>query len=275
MELSRPQGNLSRWEKVFHRLALLNKYYPMNKGGVKCKSVRTKAVSVEILNQTKDVLVELDAVFFGGFTNSVFAPFLSSGKKRMMETYSDFEVLYEDPLRGAHLLLERLEPLNLDLKIVDGFDGILPDRVEVRLSKELLVTFYKPLSCHNYNLVQVESQQSIRVATIDTILSFYLAFMFTRRNEDRNRYVCTGRFLYELLNDRQRANDDVLQRFTPLCYGKQETPESIRARKAAKFSELKLQPHLSREYQEWFLYYNPERKTRRRKSGTHKTSRKK
>ena len=29
LELSRPLGDLTRWEKVFKRLTLLNKYYPM------------------------------------------------------------------------------------------------------------------------------------------------------------------------------------------------------------------------------------------------------
>ena len=30
LELSRPNGDVSRWEKVMKRLTLLNKYYPMD-----------------------------------------------------------------------------------------------------------------------------------------------------------------------------------------------------------------------------------------------------
>jgi hypothetical protein len=40
------------------------------------------------------------------------------------------------------------------------------------------------------------------------------------------------------------------------CYGKQETLESIRAKKATKFKELRNKKN-SKEYEEWFLRYNP------------------
>ena len=38
LELSRPNGDVSRWEKVLKRLSLLNKYYPLK--GDNCKNIK-------------------------------------------------------------------------------------------------------------------------------------------------------------------------------------------------------------------------------------------
>jgi hypothetical protein len=99
----------------------------------------------------------------------------------------------------------------------------------------------------------------VRVATIDTILSFYLAFLFINEpifTPFRNRHLCLVNFLFELEQKNRLAQKGLLRRFTPTCYGTQETMESIRAKKAAKFAELKTNRN-SKEYQEWFLNYRP------------------
>jgi len=94
---------------------------------------------------------------------------------------------------------------------------------------------------------------------VDTILSFYLAFLFI---DDpmfipfRNRHLCLVNFLFELEQKNRLAQTGLLRRFTAKCYGNQETMESIRAQKAAKFAELKTNRN-SQEYQSWFLSYRP------------------
>ena len=57
-------------------------------------------------------------------------------------------------------------------------------RVEILIGNESLAFLYKPIACHNYNEIMIDKQK-IRVATTDTILSFYLAFLFSKHNEKR------------------------------------------------------------------------------------------
>ena len=96
---------------------------------------------------------------------------------------------------------------------------------------------------------------SIKVATIDTILSFYLGFIYINLPEyDVNRLLCMAAYLFHIQEKNRLGQKGLLKRFNIDCYGKQPTKESIRAEKTAKYKEIKKG---TKEYEEWFLNYNP------------------
>ena len=112
------------------------------------------------------------------------------------------------------------------------------------------------MACHNYNTVVINNQD-VNVATIDTIMSFYLAFLYAGVNYYYNdRILCTAKFLFELEQKNRLAQTGVLKRFTSQCMGVQETMESIRAKKSEKFEELR-GTRGSDEYEKYFLKYSP------------------
>jgi hypothetical protein len=99
--------------------------------------------------------------------------------------------------------------------------------------------------------------QEINVATIDTILSFYLAFMFSNAPYYyKDRILCMAQFLFSVEQQNRLEQRGLLKRFSSSCYGTQPTLESIRALKAEKFKELAGKRE-SREFKEWFFKYNP------------------
>ena len=54
------------------------------------------------------------------------------------------------------------------------------------------------MACHNYNTITVGLQE-INVATIDTMLTFYLAFYYVDKTYyNRDRIICMAQFLFEL-----------------------------------------------------------------------------
>jgi len=100
----------------------------------------------------------------------------------------------------------------------------------------------------------------VKIATIDTMLSFYLAFLYTNReyfNEFSDRILCIAKFLFEVQQKNRLQQKGLLKRFSITCYGHQESLEDMRAEKAKKFRELKGKKG-SREYEEWFLNYRPD-----------------
>jgi hypothetical protein len=97
----------------------------------------------------------------------------------------------------------------------------------------------------------------INVATIDTILTFYLAFMYTKKiYYYKDRLSCLAEYLYDLQEDNRLNQKGLLKRFSMNCYGKQPTMEDIRAEKAQKYAEMSSKKG-TREYNEWFLNYKP------------------
>ena len=98
---------------------------------------------------------------------------------------------------------------------------------------------------------------TIRIATIDTMLSFYLAFIYADRvYYDINRILCMSQFLFDVQQHNRLKQTGLLRRFSINCYGKQPTLESMRFEKTKKYEELKGKRD-SREFEEWFLRYIP------------------
>ena len=137
-----------------------------------------------------------------------------------------------------------------------------------------MCVIYKPLACHSYNTIKVNNK-SVKVASIDTMLSFYLAFLYANRPYlDKERLICMSQYLFVVQSKNRLKQKCLLKRFSINCYGKQDTMEDIRANKAIKFQELKNKRN-SKEYEEYFLRYTPnEKKDPKTKTKTKQTKRK-
>jgi hypothetical protein len=265
LELSRPAGDTTRWEKVLKRLTLLNKYYPL-RVGYNCEAVDFQRKmeshsddSEKIYYIIRDVFIEMGVVFFGGYANSLYSRYMPEKEQKLVQAIPDFDVLYEDPEKCSNIIKERLEESGfkrIQLLKHQAVGELIPEHIEIRYDKECLAFIYKPIACHNYNIVNI-GHREVNIATIDTILSFYLAFMYAGMPYyHKDRILCMAKFLFEIQRKSRLNQNGILRRFHSTCYGVQETMESIRAKKAEKFKELK-KKYNEKEFQEWFFKYIP------------------
>jgi len=267
LELSRPEGDVSRWEKVIKRLTLLNKNYPMNPD-LNCDAIDfqrdfEKPYSIEeresLYFLVRDVLIEQGCIFFGGYASSMYSKYMPKQRKNLVQKIPDFDVLYEDPEKCALVLQERLRERGFKhIKSIshEAIGELIPERIEIRAGKETLAFIYKPVACHNYNQIYISGKE-INIATIDTMLSFYLAFIYTKKPYlNKERILCMAQFLFDVEQENRLNQKGLLKRFTMQCYGKQSTIESIRAEKTAKYKELSVKKG-TYEYDMWFLKYTP------------------
>jgi hypothetical protein len=91
------------------------------------------------------------------------------------------------------------------------------------------------------------------------MLSFYLAFIYADKPFpyfNKDRILCMAEFLFNVEQENRLEQRGLLKRFSLHCYGKQPTLETTRAEKAEKFKEL-IGKRGTREYEMWFLKYNP------------------
>ena len=169
----------------------------------------------------------------------------------------DFDILSDEPEILAELIKEELEENDFKkIKVVKhkGLQDILSDHYEIKIGLDSVCYIYSPSGCHSYNKITINGD-SIRVATIDTMLSFYLAFMFINRDYyDPKRILCMSKFLFDVQQRNRLKQKGLLRRFSIDCYGKQHSLGDIRETKAQKFKELKKS---SPEYEAWFLKYRP------------------
>jgi hypothetical protein len=269
LELSRPAGDVSRWEKVLKRLTLLNKHHPL-KPPFNCQEIefqrKTETVSekasTKLYHAVRDSFIEQGVVFFGGYAASLYARYMDKSRRRFIQNIPDFDVISEDPDRCAVIVTERLEEAGFKRVTVvkhNSIDDVVPEHVQIMVGKETLAFIFKPIACYSYNTIEMGEQQ-INIATIDTMLSFYLAFIYADRPYFENeRILCMAQFLFDVEQSNRLNQKGLLKRFTVQCYGKQPTLESIRAEKAEKFKEL-MHKRNSPEWNAWFFKYSPNAK---------------
>jgi hypothetical protein len=266
LELSRPAGDTSRWEKVLKRLLLLNKNYPLK--SPHCKTIQFQrgmanaSKQDEIYNNVKKTFINQGVVFFGGFAVSLYSQYMPTNLKRKLQTIADFDVLSNDPETTAEIVKERLKDIDVtNVSIVkrDPVGEIVPVHYEIKVGKDTIAFIYKPIACHSYNVIEVNGAKA-KIATIDTMLSFYLAFLYTDRQYYKHfsdRLLCMSQFLFEVQQKNRLAQKGLLKRFSINCYGHQESVEEMRAHKSEKYKEFKNNRN-SKEFKEWFLNYKPE-----------------
>jgi hypothetical protein len=266
LELSRPAGDISRWEKVLKRLALLNKNYPLT--DINCNEVdfqremSNKENEEKIYETVKNTLINQGVVFFGGFANVLYSQYMPKKLQKKLENVADFDVLSNNPEKTAEVIKERLDDNGIkNVKILkhSAVGEIVPEHYEVKVENDSILFIYNHVGCHSYNIL-IMNGKKIKVATIDTMLSFYLAFLYANRpyyNQFMDRILCMSKFLFDVQQKNRLAQKGLLKRFSITCYGHQESIEEIKAEKAAKYKEFK-KSNNKKMFEEWFLSYKPD-----------------
>ena len=304
-ELSRPKGDISRWEKVFKRLTLLNHYYPL-KSEIPCelvniqrsmtrvsvienslKNLTREAVSDKNMQeklsktlkerkdeQTKiyrivlDILIQKGVVFFGGYAACLYADRMPEEKRQWVQKIPDFDVLYDKNIEEcAQAVAKGLRKAGYEgVKIIENpaLGKYIPRNYQIVLFEKDTVCFiHETMACHSFNTIS-KGGKKIKVATIDTILSLYLAFLYSGKDYIyRERILCISQYLFEVEQQNRLEQTGILKRFTMDCIGKQKSLINILEEKSAKFEELKNQK-TSLEYNSWFFKYNPDKDKRPR-----------
>ena len=290
LELSRPEGDASRWEKVLKRLSILNRVYPLTARNCDVSSIQRifetgykkpskslagvigeediENIPEKIFMITRETLAGLGCVFFGAFANRLYLKNTKSLSRKPIPKIPDFDVLSIEPVKTANILKERLEHSNIrNIKIIKkpGVGEIIAPHYEVKVGSETIVFIYEPLACHSYNLHEIAGNK-FKIATLDTMLSFYLAFLFTNRPYyNEKRILCMSHYLFDVQEKRKLSQKGLLKRFSIDCYGNQHTMEEIRSKKAETFRELrKLKIKSGKKYEWHFLKYTPGKKSKKK-----------
>ena len=283
LELSRPAGDISRWEKVMKRLSLLNKTYPLKAKKCDLKLFQrsfeeeNKEKEHDLYTLIRDSFIDQSVIFFGGYASQLYSKYMTRQQQKLFTKVPDFDILSEDPMQTATVLKERLNDFyikNVQIIKKNGVGEIIAPHYEIRIDDETVAFIYEPLACHSYNTIKI-GKKIVKVATIDTMLSFYLAFIYAGREYyDIDRILCMSQYLFDVQQKNRLEQKGVLRRFSINCYGKQHSLEEIKVEKSNKFEELKDKKD-SKEYNTYFLRYVPNQneKDKQRKQTKNKKKR--
>jgi hypothetical protein len=240
LELSRPDGDISRWEKVYTRLMLLNKHYP-----IVCTDtiVPPEEMSIEQKKAAVSMMKQHDVVMIGFSAMTRY--------ENKAHWYTPLTLLAEN---------EVIEQVSKGKKTLEHEETeIMPRRVDVLDDNGgILYQFYETQACHSYHT----TGDGLKIASIPTLLQFFLALIYSGEPKDEvTRILCVAQRLMELAaNKPNRA----LALLTPTsCLGKQPSLLELRRERVDLFKKLK---RSSPDFVQYFFTYNPKaKKTERTK----------
>jgi hypothetical protein len=281
LELSRPAGDVSRWDKVLKRLTLLNKYHPM-KAPYNCRLREPEAPTnlkrrEQVFETLRETLVDQGAVFFGGYAASLYSQYTKDPVPT--ENPPSMDVIIENPQKAATIVKERL--INIGVKNVKiirhpAMEDVLTEHYEIKIGQTTVLILFQPIACYNYNVLTL-GKHKVKVATIDTMLSFYLVFAYANQPYfDVERILCMAQMLFDIEEENRTNQKGLLKRFSIDCYGEQDTLATIRAEKSDKFKELKDKgvERDSKEWNEWFFKYSPAEEAEEKTPRSNRSARK-
>lgn len=235
LELSRPRGDVSRWIKVYSRLMLLNKYYPIVCPGAEKEPT---PLDKEHRQEVEHILKHHPVVLLGITASQLHT------KGRKNAWFTPVTLLADAPLIEK-LIEGKKTDRHLGSEVLPAYTDVLDDKGGV------LIRYHETAACHSYHMMP----SGIRVASIPTILQFFFAFLYSGiADEDINHILCVAQRLMDLANNKTKRRFELL---TPIdCIGKQETLVDMRKHKAVLYEELSKNKS-SPEFLKYFFTYNP------------------
>lgn len=265
-ELCNPDGDVSRFEKIYKRLLLLNKHYPITKNTNICKTIQYKRKMVHrtnlpiIYETLLNIFLKHELVFFGGHALSIYAKYIRSKyiRHQFKKYEPDFDVFSNDPMSIINELQIKFNQLKLPFKFKkhEPIGEILKTNYELIVYNETVGFIYIPNGCYSYNVVTINGNK-INIASIDTMLYMYFIFYHVAKPYyNPHRILCMTQLLYKVQIDNKYNQVGVLTRFPLTCYGYQPQIDEIKSEKANLYNQLK-NDKTSEKYQLYFLKYAP------------------
>jgi hypothetical protein len=200
LELSRPIGDVtSRWKKVFTRLQLLNKVYPLKVEGCKDPDEKTRfppKKKKQLHSIILKVVTDTRTLFAGAMMEGIY-------KALQEQTAETEKVLGKSLIKYDPryvLLTETLDettdylaaevkaefPANeVEIRKFEAMGELLPERREVIFGGRRIATIFPTVACHAFYTMSIslpddikESPYLVRVASIDTSIQILYSMWF-------------------------------------------------------------------------------------------------
>ena len=255
LELSRPAGDVKeRWAKVFYRLQLLNKIYPLNPAACKDSSAdeitrfppqkrrRLHSIILQVLADTR-------AFFAGAMVEGVYKALAEHSAET--ETILGSSLVKYDPryilttetldettdyLAGE--LKARFPAEDITIKQFQEFGELMPERREVFFDKRRIATIFPTTACHAFLSLNIHvpydtTKYLVRVASIDSSITLLYSMWFAGlQNTVGLRILCVIQALIDI-EGHMRLNsprESKISLFPVTCLGHQPSlPELKKA----------------------------------------------
>lgn len=250
LELSRPRGEVARWAKVYERLTLINKTFPMNK----CEKEKRfpRKIPIEIREILHKFCIQNKRILAGARLEKLYFRSLKAKDPVKWETREGGAVVFysPDPKKDAIALRANLGFRGVDVRYFKEKGDVIPARLVLRLHGVPIALLIQETACHSYNSLKDDKGIEVHIASLSTLISLYLSLAIFTNDENEifgfSLLCATQRFI-EVNNQLQRSR--VVRQFEPFsleCRGYQKGYPTLLKEKVKRISEEKAAARIKR-----------------------------
>ena len=269
LELSRPKGEVRRWVKVYDRLQLMNKAFPMKKC-VK-EERKPKQIPLGLRKEIHEFCIENKKILAGARLEKVYFKSMESSTPIPWETREGGAVVFysADPKKDALTLRQRLRLPQLDIRYFPAMGEVVPARLEMSVGKKPFALLIQETACHSFNTMKDEKGRTVLIASLDTLISLYLSLAIFTRDE---KYIfgfsllCAAERFIDVNTQLQRSKR--IGQFPPFplfCRGYQKGYPTLLREKVERIAKEKASAKIKQ-----LLGKQSTRRVKKRKNKTHK-----
>lgn len=244
LELSRPNGMVERWKKVFERLQLINHEFPISvdcKKGLGKRQHHPNILPANLRKSILDYCVDKGRVLCNGPLAVIYEKGIRRGKARY-EIRPGGPLLFTSPDPKSDIASIRNiignETMKMYLHPQRG--DVVPMRIELRMEDKPICMFIQESACHAYNPIPMKDGRKINIASPEFLITLYLSIdIFTNHSRDYlgENILCQVKRVIDLSQENYKANRSMFPAFAQECQGHQVGYASLLKAKVARVKE--------------------------------------
>jgi hypothetical protein len=233
LELSRPMGEVERWDKVYKRLYLLNHSVPP----IPCKNTKMKNITHKEYNILLKYITDNALIYASPSLESLYKNVSTSISQTPVIAYSS------NTIHDVKELLKKLGPSYTVYKW-EPKDEFIPFLLGILNNNKIVALFVEQSACHSYNTIVMQNKSeninnNLHIATLDTLITLYYSLGYVKGLEEFGNFTCLANTLTNISN--KIRNGDIKSEF-PLfsieCSGHQPSKESLLRAKKIRIQEF-------------------------------------
>jgi hypothetical protein len=258
LELSRPHGEVSRWQKVFERLLLFNEFVPQRpchvKNPFRFLKHKSNGLTEPQINYTIQYLVENKLIFAGADLINVFDNALKTHNANIDWIVSSKKpiIFYSSqPQKDAKRLIDEFKRLDskspaFKIKLDDSGDvDLVPTITTIIKGKTPLIFIINQTACHSYFNVPIRitdhQQKVLKIASIDTLITLFFSLgLMQPKYFSIGSMECLANKLVDLsTKTRDKSNEFIFPFISIKCMGHQTSLPSLIRQKVTRITSKK------------------------------------
>lgn len=247
LELSRPRGEVERWDKVYKRLVLLNSLEEtQNHSCTRKKGSKPTYVAPEIHVHLIDYLTKHGLIYLGAALRKVYETPKSLQQSHILRSTAPVMALAELPevhVMSVKQLLHSYDPtLRLQTVRWAALGELVPEMYGISLNDHVIFLVAQERFCHSYNIVKLGKGVELKVASLDAAITAFYSLTFVRGLEGLvpKSLHCFANELVEISRKtRDAGKSGVFPLFPVTCQGHQASKASLLREKAKRITDLK------------------------------------